>query len=138
MDITENGEDVGLKFIPRIDLNAKDDGSLDATKKRKKPTTNAGTMRRPQRLFNYEEIIKVWGRKYVSRRNPNPKAIMKDRWPSLFQTRIPKVLDYPIRSMSWSWCVFFIFSHMRCRNESFIQGISKEFGAVPLCGWLAH
>ena len=69
MDITENGEDVGLKFIPRIDLNPKDDGSLDATKKRKKPTTNAGTMRPPQRLFNYEEIIKVWGRKYVSRRN---------------------------------------------------------------------
>jgi len=69
MDITENGEDVGLKFIPRIDLNPKDDGSLDATKKRKKPATNAGTMRPPQRLFNYEEIIKVWGRKFVSRRN---------------------------------------------------------------------
>ncbi|KAG5639503.1 hypothetical protein H0H81_000648 [Sphagnurus paluster] len=33
----------------------------------------------------------------------NVKAIMVDRWPSLIQTAIPKVLDYPIRSMSQSW-----------------------------------
>ncbi|GLB39725.1 putative the SPT4-SPT5 complex mediates both activation and inhibition of transcription elongation, and plays a role in pre- mRNA processing [Lyophyllum shimeji] len=70
MDITENGEDVGLKFIPRIDLNPRDDGSLDAMgKKRKKAISGAGTMRPPQRLFNYEEVVKVWGRKHVSKRN---------------------------------------------------------------------
>ncbi|KAF9460432.1 hypothetical protein BDZ94DRAFT_933662 [Collybia nuda] len=68
MDITENGEDVGLKFIPRIDLNPRDDGPLDG-RKRKKTATATGTMRPPQRLFNYEEIIKVWGRKHVSKRN---------------------------------------------------------------------
>ncbi|KAJ7581409.1 Aldehyde/histidinol dehydrogenase [Mycena floridula] len=33
----------------------------------------------------------------------NPKAIMVDRWPSLMQTSIPAVLDYPIRSLSSSW-----------------------------------
>ncbi|KAL0947454.1 hypothetical protein HGRIS_013561 [Hohenbuehelia grisea] len=33
----------------------------------------------------------------------NPKAIMIDRWPSLIQTSIPRVLDYPIRSLSTSW-----------------------------------
>ncbi|KAF8868818.1 early transcription elongation factor of RNA pol II, NGN section-domain-containing protein [Infundibulicybe gibba] len=59
MDITENGEDVGLKFIPRIDLNPRDDGSGSALDARK---------RKKGRLFNYEEIIKVWGRKHVSRR----------------------------------------------------------------------
>ncbi|RDB17280.1 Transcription elongation factor SPT5 [Hypsizygus marmoreus] len=69
VDITENGEDVGLKFIPRIDLNPRDDGSLEGAKKRKKVASGAGTMRPPQRLFNYEEIIKVWGRKHVSKRN---------------------------------------------------------------------
>lgn len=68
MDITENGEDVGLKFIPRIDLNPRDDNSLEG-RKRKKAATGAGTMRPPQRLFNYEEVIKVWGRKHVSKRN---------------------------------------------------------------------
>jgi len=33
----------------------------------------------------------------------NPKAIIYDRWPALVQTSIPKVLDYPIRSLSSSW-----------------------------------
>ncbi|KAH8099755.1 meiotic sister-chromatid recombination aldehyde dehydrogenase [Cristinia sonorae] len=32
-----------------------------------------------------------------------PKAIVSDRWPWLFQTTIPQVLDYPIRSVSQSW-----------------------------------
>ncbi|KAH7910380.1 hypothetical protein BJ138DRAFT_1114128 [Hygrophoropsis aurantiaca] len=68
MDITENGEDVGLKFIPRIDLNPKDEASVDG-KKRKKAGTGLSTMRPPQRFFNYEEVVKVYGRKQVSKRN---------------------------------------------------------------------
>jgi transcription elongation factor SPT5 len=68
VDITETGEDVGLKFIPRIDLNPRDDASLEG-RKRKKQTTGSGTMRPPQRLFNYEEVVKVYGRKHVSKRN---------------------------------------------------------------------
>ncbi|KAG6860531.1 hypothetical protein C0995_010102 [Termitomyces sp. Mi166 len=70
MDITENGEDVGLKFIPRIDLTPRDEGALDAAgKKRKKPAAGATTLRPPQRLFNFEEVVKVYGRKSVSKRN---------------------------------------------------------------------
>ncbi|KAH9931558.1 uncharacterized protein B0H18DRAFT_989959 [Fomitopsis serialis] len=72
MDITENGEEVGLKFIPRIDLNPKDDAALDATgKKRKKGPSGLSSfsMRPPQRFFNYEEAVKVYGRKAVSKRN---------------------------------------------------------------------
>lgn len=43
----------------------------------------------------------------------NPKAIMVDRWPSLIQTSIPKVLDYPIRQLGNSWCVdWFFLSNM--------------------------
>ncbi len=70
MDITENGEEVGLKFIPRIDLNPKDEASIDG-KKRKKVTAgqSAFSMRPAQRFFNYEEAIKVYGRKAVSKRN---------------------------------------------------------------------
>ena len=68
MDITENGEDVGLKFIPRIDLNPRDDASVDG-RKRKKAIAGVSTMRAPQRFFNYEEVVKVYGRKQVSKRN---------------------------------------------------------------------
>ena len=70
MDVTENGEEVGLKFIPRIDLNPKDEASIDG-KKRKKvtPGMSAFSMRPPQRFFNYEEVVKVYGRKAVSKRN---------------------------------------------------------------------
>lgn len=31
------------------------------------------------------------------------KAIVVDRWPSFVQTKIPKVLDYPMRSLIQSW-----------------------------------
>lgn len=70
VDLTENGEDVGLRLIPRIDMNPRDDGSLDPNaKKRKKIALGAGSSRPPQRLFNYEEILKVYGRKNVTKRN---------------------------------------------------------------------
>ncbi|KAJ7782978.1 transcription elongation factor Spt5 [Mycena metata] len=71
VDITETGEYVGVKFIPRIDLNPRDDGSLEGPsgKKRKKTNVAAGTTRPPQRLFNYEEVVSAWGRKNVVKRN---------------------------------------------------------------------
>lgn len=67
MDITETGEEVGLKFIPRIDMNPRDDMSVDG-KKRKKAATSLN-MRPPQRFFNVDEVIKVYGRKAVQKRN---------------------------------------------------------------------
>jgi transcription elongation factor SPT5 len=70
MDITENGEDVGLKFIPRIDLNPRDEAQADGRSgKRKKAGNATSAMRPPQRFFNYEEVIKVYGRKAVTKRN---------------------------------------------------------------------
>lgn len=62
VDVTENGEDVGLKFVPRIDLTPKDDFD---TKKRKKTGPMSGGARPPQRLFNPEEVAKVYGRSTV-------------------------------------------------------------------------
>lgn len=59
MDITENGEDVGLKFIPRIDLNPRDENSLDGRKRKKPGIVGAPNMRPPQRFFNYGKIRKV-------------------------------------------------------------------------------
>ncbi|KAJ7209510.1 transcription elongation factor Spt5 [Mycena pura] len=72
VDTTETGEYVGVKFIPRIDLNPRDDGSLEGPvgKKRKKLNiAGSGATRPPQRLFNYEEVVAAWGRKNVVKRN---------------------------------------------------------------------
>lgn len=66
--VANDGETVGVKFIPRIDFSPKDEASLDG-RKRKKVATGATTMRPPQAFFNYEEVVKVYGRKQVTKRN---------------------------------------------------------------------
>lgn len=68
-DITENGDEVGLKFILRIDLNPKDDVMLGGQKRKKGATTMATGVRPAQRFFNYKEVVKVYGRKQISKRN---------------------------------------------------------------------
>lgn len=69
VDITENGEEVGLKFIPRIDLNPKDEVIVDGKKRKKTGLAVSTGVRPPQRFFNYEEVVKVYGRKMVSKRS---------------------------------------------------------------------
>ncbi|TFL05740.1 hypothetical protein BDV98DRAFT_522976 [Pterulicium gracile] len=68
VDVTDNGEDVGLKFIPRIDMTPRDESAVDG-KKRKKGAVGAAAVRPTQRFFNYEEVVKVYGRKAVAKRN---------------------------------------------------------------------
>lgn len=58
LDVTENGEDAGVKFIPRIDLTPKDGESLKRKKGFPQPAANA---RPPQRLFHLDEVSKVYG-----------------------------------------------------------------------------
>ncbi|KZS88010.1 transcription elongation factor Spt5 [Sistotremastrum niveocremeum HHB9708] len=70
IDVTENGEEAGLKFVPRIDLSPKEETAMVGAdgKKRKKATSGSATLRPPQRFFNYEEVVKAFGRKSVQRR----------------------------------------------------------------------
>lgn len=71
VDMTENGEEVGLKFIPRIDLNPKDDvggQNVDGKKRKKMGSGLSVSTRPPQKFFNVEEVIKVYGRKMVAMR----------------------------------------------------------------------
>ncbi|KAJ4473755.1 hypothetical protein J3R30DRAFT_3406619 [Lentinula aciculospora] len=72
VDVTENGDEVGVRFVPRVDLNPReDDGPGGRKRKKGAPTTNSNSSARPpQRLFNYEEVIKVYGRNTVSKRGP--------------------------------------------------------------------
>ena len=69
VDITENREEVGLKFIPRIDLNPKDEVIIDGKKRKKTGLAVSAGVCPPQRFFNYEEVVKVYGHKMVSKRN---------------------------------------------------------------------
>ncbi|KAL5639866.1 hypothetical protein ACGC1H_006441 [Rhizoctonia solani] len=84
IDVTENGEEVGLKFIPRIDLTPRDDpmgGSVDPkTGKRKKPGMSIPTGRPPQRFFNVEEVTKAYGPRSVGRRQANAYVFMNDTY----------------------------------------------------------
>ncbi|KAG8792382.1 transcription elongation factor spt5 [Ceratobasidium sp. 428] len=84
IDVTENGEEVGLKFIPRIDLTPRDDlggGAVDPkTGKRKKPGMSAPTGRPPQRFFNVEEVTKAYGPRSVGRRQANAYVFMNDTY----------------------------------------------------------
>ncbi|KAK7036689.1 transcription elongation factor spt5 [Paramarasmius palmivorus] len=66
---TSNPEEIGIRFVPRIDLNPRDD-SADGKKRKKGAVGASGSMRPPSRLFNAEEVNKVYGRQAVVRRGP--------------------------------------------------------------------
>lgn len=67
-ELPDNGsEEAALRYIPRIDFSPRDDAALDG-RKRKKIGTGPANMRPPQGIFNYEEVVKVYGRKQVTRR----------------------------------------------------------------------
>lgn len=81
VDIADNGEEAGLRFIPRIDLNPKDeilDGTSDGRKRKKTGPGLSINTRPPQQFFNVEEVIKVYGRKSVARRNKGQAFVFQN------------------------------------------------------------
>lgn len=72
-DILENGDEVGLKFVPRIDMNPKEEGMQvgpDGKKRKKGSTTSGGiAFRPPQKFFNAEEVRKAYKPGDVTRTN---------------------------------------------------------------------
>ncbi|PKI85165.1 Spt5p [Malassezia vespertilionis] len=65
LDVAENGEEVGIKLVPRLDLNPSErDTYTDRSgRKRKKPMNASLTamgFRPPQRLFNAEEVQRAY------------------------------------------------------------------------------
>ena len=69
IDISENGEELNVKFVPRIDLTPKDAGLAAGPdgKKRKKGAATPLAFRPPQGFFNADEIAKIYGKKDVQR-----------------------------------------------------------------------
>ena len=70
VDVTENGEEAGLKFIPRIDMNPKeaDIVGADGKIKKKRSAGNNALNRPPARFFNPEEVLRIYGKKAATKR----------------------------------------------------------------------
>ncbi|GAA5902197.1 hypothetical protein JCM8208_002502 [Rhodotorula glutinis] len=68
---SENGDVVAVKFIPRIDLTPKDEGSQVGSdgKKRRKGASVPIAFRPPQRMFNPDEVGKAYNREVSKRGN---------------------------------------------------------------------
>jgi len=96
IDITENSEEVGLKFIPHINLSLKDNIAATVGGKKCKKVGIAVSMGMcpPPHFFNYEEVVKVYKRKMVLKWNQvymfqnntyKDGFIKKDFWLSVLQ-----------------------------------------------------
>lgn len=69
LDITENGEEVGLKFVPRIDLRPNEDPANANGGKRKKGTMTGNLVGRPHaKFFRSEEVSKSYGARAIVKR----------------------------------------------------------------------
>ncbi|KAK4055816.1 transcription elongation factor spt5 [Microbotryomycetes sp. JL221] len=67
VDVDDNGEDLTLKFMPRIDMTPKEDVVVTGPdgKKRKKAFSTPVAFRPPQRFFDADEIRRVYGQREV-------------------------------------------------------------------------
>ena len=89
LDVTDNGEEVGLKFIPRIDLTPKEGDSL----KRKKGSAQAASVvsRPPQHLFNVEEVTRIHGPRSCVRKKLDEFVFNGDTYKAGFLEKDVKV-----------------------------------------------
>lgn len=75
LDFTENGETVGVKFVPRLDLDPKESNTFTDSlgRKRKKGAGGSSSLtdRPPPRFFNVEEIGKIFKHERIDKRSNN-------------------------------------------------------------------
>ena len=66
VDVPENADAITVKFVPRIDMNPKEEEPATEGKKRKKAPSNTAAFRPPQHFFNADEIKSVYSARSVS------------------------------------------------------------------------
>ena len=73
VDITDNGEEAGIRFLPRIDMNPKEaEVGMEGKTKRKRAAGASGIIGRPPaRPFNPEEVLRIHGKKSAVKRGPS-------------------------------------------------------------------
>ena len=92
LDVTENGLEARVRFIPRLDYGMRDDAlaSLTTDGKRKRPGGMAGP-RPPQRLFSEVEARKRHPRHIQGNPTTNTWSYMGDEFENGFQVRDVKI-----------------------------------------------
>ena len=92
LDVTENGLEARVRFIPRLDYGMRDDAlaAVTADGKRKRPFGNAGP-KPPQRLFSEVEARKRHPRHIQGNPTTNTWSYMGDDFENGFQVRDVKI-----------------------------------------------
>lgn len=92
LDVTENGLEARVRFIPRLDYGMRDDvlSSLTSDGKRKRPGGIAGP-RPPQRLFSEVEARKRHPRHIQGNPTTNTWSFMGDEFENGFQVKDVKI-----------------------------------------------
>jgi transcription elongation factor SPT5 len=93
IDVTENGLEARVRFIPRIDYTVAEKG---ADGKRKRP----GTVRPPQRLFNEAEARKRGSRQIIGNSQTNMWQYNGDEFENGFQVKDIKIQNLQLKDVS--------------------------------------
>lgn len=98
IDVTENGLEARIKFIPRLDYGTRDDLSLTADGKRKRP--GAPGPRPPQRLFSEAEARKKNPRALSGTNLNNTWLYNGDEFENGFQVKDIKIQQLEIKDVN--------------------------------------
>ncbi|KND93725.1 Transcription elongation factor SPT5, partial [Tolypocladium ophioglossoides CBS 100239] len=90
LDVTENGLEARVRFIPRLDYGMRDDALLSTDGKRKRPGGIAGP-KPPQRLFSEVEARKRHPRHIQGNPTTNTWSYMGDEFENGFQVKDVKI-----------------------------------------------
>ncbi|KAF7561472.1 hypothetical protein G7046_g2672 [Stylonectria norvegica] len=93
LDVTENGLEARVRFIPRLDYGMRDDalGAVSADGKRKRPFGGLSGPKPPQRLFSEVEARKRHPRHIQGNPTNNTWSYMGDEFESGFQVKDVKI-----------------------------------------------
>lgn len=99
LDVTENGLEARVRFIPRLDYGVRDDASsLTADGKRKRPGVPGP--RPPQRLFSEAEARKRHGRHIVGNPQTNSWQYMGEEFENGFQVKDIKIQQLEVKDVN--------------------------------------
>ncbi|KAI5458215.1 hypothetical protein BGZ63DRAFT_363285 [Mariannaea sp. PMI_226] len=101
LDVTENGLEARVRFIPRLDYGVRDDAlaALSADGKRKRPFGNAGP-RPPQRLFSEVEARKRHPRHIQGNPSTNTWTYMGEEFENGFQVKDVKIQQLTVADVN--------------------------------------
>lgn len=102
LDVTENGLEAKVRFIPRLDYGMRDDGlpSLTGDGKRKRTGGGAGGPKPPQRLFSEIEARKRHPRYIQGNPSTNTWSYMGDEFENGFQVRDVKIQQLVVKDVN--------------------------------------